>query len=192
MKSNVITNITKIVVPTCMLFLLTGCGYHLRTSKAWPSALRDVVIRVDHVPAEARINILSLLRAMHVRNTSSAAYTLSFSNYHFKQNIPSTISSSLPIQIRASASIQYEITRANGDVCMPPVTLISSYTQTEPANTVIVNNIDPDVKQRLLQSLSDSLYQHITSESTMQLLNSPACLSHSSQVTLKSLNKPTT
>jgi outer membrane lipopolysaccharide assembly protein LptE/RlpB len=191
MKLRQSLKLAKLIAPTCLIVLASGCGYHLRTSKAWPNALRTIQINANDIPAEARFNMMALLKAMHVHHNPDANFVMTFKHYKFKQTLPSTVSSSLPVQITATASIQYSISLKDGSSCIAPVTLSSSFQQSEPANTLIVNNVDPDIKQRLLQNLTDELYQHISSENTLNQLNSTTCLLRPHKVTLKSPSNQT-
>ena len=167
----------KLIAPLCICsaLALSGCSFHLRSASSWPIALRIVTLQAPDLPEEAQSTFNGMLHSMHVQQSAHAAYRLQLSQYSLTQEAPTTVTNNLPITVKLDATLRYSVIMRNGNVCIPSTTIAATYTQTEPGTQVLSTNIDPDVRTRLVQDLSQQLYAQITSSNTRELLASPAC-----------------
>jgi outer membrane lipopolysaccharide assembly protein LptE/RlpB len=166
---------SKVMVLCGLGLVLTGCGYHLRSSTQWPEKLTHLNFKASGIPADAQISLKLFLKSMRVHFGTTAPYSFEVSNYQYTQTQPTSSNSNVPSTITFSVNETIAITNKYGKSCIAPFSVSSTFSELEQQTNVVVSSVDPDIRERLLENINQSVFEKLTSHDILSQLNSSQC-----------------
>lgn len=156
-----------------LAIILTSCGWHLRSSREWPRALRVVhLILPDNTPT-FNSAFTNLLKSFEVKLTTKkqAPYTLKINSIAFIHNNPNVISASTPTTYNYTYTIKYTIINHKGMAIFDSGVSVSEDLSAEPQQLLTTNAASQHMKDQLQQQAINQLIMQLTMDNVRQALH---------------------
>lgn len=165
----------KICIAFLCVICMAGCGYHLRSVQYWPSMLHQLDLVGSNIPNTVTASISRFLNTMNVHETPKATMILKLSNFSYQQVSSGETNSTIPVSVSFNMSVNATVMNRNQKLCAPPISLSSSLSVTLPSGTIVSNTSNPDIRQRLTDTLIQQLYLRITAKELRASILTSGC-----------------
>ncbi len=163
---NYLMQLTRYGLLLALLILgLTGCGFKLRGMDTLPLTLHRLYLQTDKVENPLRNELITALQTRGVtlvKLPREAPYSLHILNTELNQTITSTSTDTQVRNYLLTYSLQYQLTRNDGQLLFPPQTLFLSRNYV--ANTAQMLNDSHElstIKQGLRQDAINQLFDRL-------------------------------
>lgn len=165
----------KWILISLIAFLVSGCGFHMRTLQQLPAPLHRIYLTSNNSNLVLNSEVQSQLAGLgvvFVNQASKAPVTLELSNYQFTHDQPSITTSNQAITYTYTLSINYELRSASNKILLPSRKISIASQQIMNANQIYTNSAGPLIQQRLQKQIADLLYDQLTDKQTAVALAS--------------------
>lgn len=155
------------------LFLLSGCGFKLRTMQSLPPQLHQIYYQTDNPYGQFEITIKRSLKASNIillPNSNATAPILHITaNYSYSTTSPISTSEARVYTLNYSATIS--INSTTNALLLTPQTVSTSRSITLQANEPIESSSQIEIaKQEMIQELSVKVLNVLCAEKTFEAL----------------------
>ena len=166
-----------------MMIHLSGCGYHLRNAGQWPNELSSLQFQADAIPSDVQSALTQFLKSMHVKLNTYSPYRMIITNYVYSQTQPTSTNTSIPSTISFNVSMTISIVSKSGKLCISPFSVSSQFSELVTGSALVPRSVDPDIKERLLENITQTIYSNLTSDDALSQLSLQKCqLTHPPKV----------
>lgn len=162
--------ITKIFVIAITILLLSGCGFHMRSTHNIPTPLQQLNLEAQNPDGMVAVQLKALLQSLPITLSKNARYTLQLSKaqtQHSKANISNTTQAST---ISYTQHIQASIVNTKTQHTLIQKTFSASVSQVLNQNQVITSGTNTIATQDLPHNLVTDIYLWLTTNQVRDAL----------------------
>ena len=157
------------------IFLLTGCGFHLRNATNMPPQLKTLYLNVDKPDTPFNQALRHLLLSLNVNLTqkaSEAPLQLKVT-YDFTHSTPEIVSSTQTVTYVYTLQVEASVLNSKGVIVVPVHVIVLSQTQAMNTTQIYTPNTASIVENELERDTINLLYFWLTNTATKTALAAP-------------------